>query len=142
RWEVATGRPLDVAPLPDKSRLVALSPAGDRHVVVGPDGAPRLYASGDRGLVALPAPGSEWRSARFSDDGQTLVTGWNDGVRLWDAATGLPLGPPLPFPNPRDAAIVYGRRVLAWHETEARLWRVPRPTAQRGDDWRAWLTAR
>jgi len=140
-WDIATGRPLEVTPVPDKSRLVALSPSGDHHVVVRPDSVLHLYNG--RGLVALPVvSAAQWRSARFSDDGQTLLTGWNDGVRLWDVRTGLPLGPLLPFPGLRDAVFAPGRRVLTWHDTAAQLWRLPRPPAERADDWRTWLTIR
>ena len=33
----------------------------------------------------------------FSPDGKTVLTGSVDGTaRLWDAATGQPIGPPLP----------------------------------------------
>ena len=145
RWEIATGHPLDTVPLPNKSRLVALSPAGDRHVALGPDGVPQLFTGGDHGFVALPAPPpAEWRCARFSNDGLTLLTGGTDGVRLWDARTVLPLGPPLPFPNLADATFPdpSARRILAWHGTESRLWRLPKPPAEKADDWRLWLAAR
>jgi WD40 repeat protein len=142
RWEVATGHPLDVTPLPAKSRVVAISPKGDRHVVLTPDGVPHLYIGGDHALIALqPTSAADWRSAHFSDDGQTLVTGWADGVRLWDARTGLPLGPVLPFRNLRDAVFA-NSRILAWQDTEARLWRLPKPPADKADDWRIWLAGR
>ena len=36
-------------------------------------------------------------SMAFSPDGKTIVTGWSDrSARLWDAATGQPIGPPMP----------------------------------------------
>jgi WD40 repeat protein len=36
------------------------------------------------------------RAVAFSPDGQTVLTGCDDGgARLWDAATGKPVGPPV-----------------------------------------------
>ena len=36
-------------------------------------------------------------SVAFSPDGKTMLTGCSDKTaRLWDAATGQPIGPPIP----------------------------------------------
>jgi WD40 repeat protein len=47
----------------------------------------RLGAAASEGVVA---------SVEFSPDGTTTLTGsWDRTARLWDAANGKPLGPPL-----------------------------------------------
>jgi tetratricopeptide (TPR) repeat protein len=39
-------------------------------------------------------------AAAFNPDGTIVLTGGRDSTaRLWDAATGMPLGPPIPHPN-------------------------------------------
>ena len=137
RWEIATGQPMGVWPRSEQSRLVALSPTGNRHVEIGTDGRLRLYIGGNRAFVALAVPPmAEWQSARFSDDGETLITGWSDGVRLWDAATSIAIGPLLSFPKLADATFVPGQSVLAWNDTETRLWRLPKPSEKTADEWR------
>jgi WD40 repeat protein len=145
RWEIATGRLMEISPLPERSRVVALSPSGDRHVVLDSDGVLKLYVGGDRAFVALSAaPTPEWRSARFSDDGQLLLTCWNDGLSLWDARTAIPLGPRLPFANAGDAIITGkgARRILAWNGMEAWHWRLPKLIPDRAEDWKLRLAAR
>ena len=145
RWEIDSGHPIEVSPLPENSRLVALAPSGDRHVVAGADGVPKLYVGGDRAFVTLSAPPpAEWRTARFSSDGRMLLTTWTDGVRLFDARTSVALGPLLPFANPDDAAFAGtdNRQIMAWHGTEARLWRLQASVLGRADDWKLWLSAR
>ncbi len=71
----------------------------------------------------------------FSPDGKTVLTGSADKTaRLWDAATGQPIGPPLPH---RDAvqAVAFspdGKTVLTGSDDRtARLWDVPDPVEGR-----------
>jgi WD40 repeat protein len=64
-------------------------------------------------------------------DGQLLLTGSRDGTaRFWDAATGLPLGPPLRHAgpvthlgfNPKGLQVASGTGV-----GEVNLWPLPPP---------------
>jgi WD40 repeat protein/tetratricopeptide (TPR) repeat protein len=54
-------------------------------------------STGKRLGVALPHSGMITQVA-FNHDGSRVLTGSSDGTaRLWDAHTGLPLGPPMPY---------------------------------------------
>ncbi len=65
----------------------------------------------------------------FSPDGKTVVTGSRaeDGARLWDAATGMPIGPPLRHPIGVIAAAISpdGKSLLTGsYDYKARLFPI------------------
>ncbi len=57
-------------------------------------------------------------SVAFSPDGKTILTGSQDKTaRLWDAATGRPIGPPMPhFGDSGGARGVQPGRPVPAHE--------------------------
>ena len=63
----------------------------------------------------------------FSPDGKTVLTAGRDGkARLWDAATGQPLGQPVEHRDPRSCAVAFspdGKTILTGSvDKTARLW--------------------
>ncbi|MFL5340238.1 MAG: WD40 repeat domain-containing serine/threonine protein kinase [Gemmataceae bacterium] len=133
RWDYATGQVRDEPRLSDDLRLVALTPEADRFLAIGKDSTLHLN-NGSAESVPLSTPaGVEFRCAAFSTDKTMLLTGWADSVRLYDVATGLPLGPPMPLPLPplAGAAFSSGGRVIAWSATALLGWRIP--AAEPGD---------
>jgi WD40 repeat protein/tetratricopeptide (TPR) repeat protein len=91
-------------------QAVAYSPDGRRVLTGGSDGCARLWTAATGQLVAPPLRHS-WPGVyvmTFSPDGRLLATASQTPnedpfvfgeVRLWDAATGRALGPPLPHAN-------------------------------------------
>jgi tetratricopeptide (TPR) repeat protein len=65
------------------------------------------------------------QSVAFSPDGKTIVTGcWDKMARLWDAATGRPLGQPIPHDDPVGLVTFSpdGKTILTGSGNSTRLW--------------------
>jgi WD40 repeat protein len=79
----------------------------------------------------------------FSADGGTVVTGCDDGkARLWDWATGVPVGPPWPHGDVVWAVACQprGRLVLTGSaDGTARLWRLPDPVEGSPERLKLWV---
>ncbi len=103
-WDLATGRPTGPALRLDEPALDgAFSLDGRSLTVVGRDGKVYLWnlntgdsrkLQGDVARRAAPPPGD--RPVVFSPDGRLVVRGDGaGGVRVWEAATGRGIAPPL-----------------------------------------------
>jgi WD40 repeat protein/serine/threonine protein kinase len=128
-WDAATGRPLGEAVRSSaKLQTVAFSPDG-RHVWTRLEkkGIERWEAVTGKHLGVLnPPPDAGYITITFSPDGRRVVTAGTGGARLWDAATGEPIGEPLvkaryvaAFAFNRD-----GRLLATASQKEVRLWDV------------------
>jgi WD40 repeat protein/tRNA A-37 threonylcarbamoyl transferase component Bud32 len=144
-WEAAGARPLElVLPQEYPVGVVAFSPDGRLLLVAGGNpfrpgqGAGRLWDAASRKPLRplrAPRPLSAIAAAAFSPDGSRLLTGGGHitlpaaagagEVRLWETATGKPVGQPLPHPA-AVAGVAYGpdgKTVLtASVDGKARLW--------------------
>jgi WD40 repeat protein len=166
-WEVPSGKPLGGAPLGGGHFAFKTSFSSDgQTVLVLGLGEVRLWKTNGGPNAAALTPIELMHpegavTAVFSPDGNTVLTGGADGTaRLWDAATGKPVGPPLShippggLPPGRQCAVVAaafspdGQLVLTGSQVvevdkekkekpvggEARLWRASRGEAV-GEPW-------
>jgi WD40 repeat protein len=130
-WDVAGDRPrrLDVLKPDVLVRAVAFRPPDGRHVLLGTDDRSAVLCDTDTGkAVGRPlGPHPDVVAAvAFRPDGAAAATGCRDGtIRLWDVATGSPLGPPFGH-RAAVSALAFapdGRTVLsASADGTARFW--------------------
>ena len=95
---------------------VAFDPAGEHVVSGGLGGLARITStSGEGGPVELELRGGQIESARFTADGDQVVTSSPEGTRVWSASSGLLLGTvsgastdALPMPDGSVAVVERG----------------------------------
>jgi WD40 repeat protein/tRNA A-37 threonylcarbamoyl transferase component Bud32 len=98
-WEVATGKTVCVHKTPGPARF--LERVGGKLVVITGEGTHLARAwdleSGQPMSGSLADLAGSISNLSFSPDGRTILTGLWDrhNARLWDAATGKPIGPPI-----------------------------------------------
>lgn len=92
--------------------------------------------------------GDEVWCVAFSPDGKTILTGCRDRMaRLWDAATGQPIGPPMAHPfleHFGQLSVSFspdGRFLLTTDSGTARFWDAPAPLPDDVPRLAAWAEA-
>jgi WD40 repeat protein/serine/threonine protein kinase len=133
-WDVATGKPIGKAMGHDgRVTAVAFSPDGRTALTGSADQTVRFWDAATGAPAApgpLPHPDRVYAVA-FSPDGRHVLTGSGDAkarrgeARLWEAATGRPVGLPLPHEG-AVLAVAFspdGKQVLTGStDNTAQLW--------------------
>ena len=158
-WDVATGQPLGPPMEHDNEvKAVAFSPDGTKVVTASWDKTARLWdAATGRPLGPPMRHEREVQSVVFSPDGTKVVTAAGGGgytvtdnhngertivpsfgeARLWDAATGQPLGAPMKHDNEVNSVAFSpdGTKVVsASADKTARLWDAATGQPGRADE--------
>ncbi len=94
-WEANAGREIAAAIVSGIPVLyAAFSPDSARFVTVGDDRRARVWDTSNGKSIGSPIRHRTALSlAAFSEDGKRIVTVAADGLRVWDAASGEPIGP-------------------------------------------------
>jgi WD40 repeat protein len=132
-WDLATPDPLSAPWQEGAPALVTAEPAGRHVAVVGRDGNVAVWDAAGRLLAGPWGAGAAVRRVELAPGSSRLATVHEDrSVRVWEAATGRALCPPLPHAGPvAEAALAPGgRRLLTLtardkdhpDTAEARLW--------------------
>src|SRR5262249_45124125 len=128
-WDLAHQGPARaILPSGAEVHAVAFSPDGERVAVGGSGGAVRIWESAANEPSVRTFAGTELIWAELNPDGNKVVTAStrvDQGVRVWDVATGAPLTPCMPHPDsPRFARFSPdGTRLLTFVEgNDAFIW--------------------
>jgi WD40 repeat protein/serine/threonine protein kinase len=133
-WDVATGKPCG-QPLPHPSTVHRVAFSHDGKALLthcqgdpkkGIPGEVRLWdlATGKLRAPVLRNEKEGFRAAALSPDGKTVLTGSEKTSQLWDAATGKPLGPPLPVTISSQSFSPDGKTILTWSKEGIQLWNL------------------
>jgi WD40 repeat protein len=129
RWDAATGKLLGSQETAPKYHAIGEFSRDGKFLVTADGSVAQQWevSKGPRGAPLQHPEGQSWiRAAAFSPDGETILTGSQDGtLRLWEAATGKPRGQPVPYASPIHAVAFGpdGKAFLAGAEDgTARLW--------------------
>lgn len=129
-WDARQGTRLCELPFPAANvQTLAFDPTGSRLAAGGDGGWAFVWNLGDPEAPPRSVRHAEWAPVwhvAFSPDGHALLTTAEDGTaRVWDAATGFPLAPPLNH----EGGVVFaqfhpdGRSVVTTSaDVTARLW--------------------
>ena len=97
-WDAATGRPIG-PPIEHQGRVfdAALGPDGRSVLTGASDNSARLWGErpAEADYLSVLDHGGAVAALAMSPDGRRVLTGGEGGARLWDAATGKPVGGPM-----------------------------------------------
>jgi eukaryotic-like serine/threonine-protein kinase len=135
-WELDTGRIVRIIDVVGSSmRWVALSPHAQTVIACSRD---RRVGYEDEAILWDVSTGQRMHSfrhqgsvyhAQFSANGRMIVTSGVDGTtRVWDAASGRSLAPPIPYRGPVywSAFCEDEHCLIAVGNSGARLWEIPK----------------
>jgi WD40 repeat protein len=117
-------------------RHVALSPDGERVATAGGDQTIQVWRVGTDQVVDIWSRSGAVTDLRFSPDGRWVIAGNGEGERVWDAATGQALTPPLRQGSPFAGALygADGREVVTLSRGGVVcVWGLP-PPPEAGDE--------
>jgi WD40 repeat protein len=151
-WEAKTGQPLRSLSHPAGVLAAAFSPEGELLLTGCEDGVARLWELESGTLRQSWTHRAPVWHVGFSPDGRTFVTGTGSQegqVRLWDRATGLPLGPAVGPPGVPELVMWLefspeSRRLLLGGigSTLPRLWDLPEPVRGTAREVQSWVRER
>jgi serine/threonine protein kinase/WD40 repeat protein len=108
KYELDCGRAELLSPVPfGPGERAAFSPDGEHAVVINSVGPARVLSgppAAAKKAVSLD-PGEPVQFAMFSSDGRRVLTAGTRLVRVWDAETGKPAGPPILLDQPLPIAL-------------------------------------
>ncbi|MBI3407933.1 MAG: protein kinase [Planctomycetes bacterium] len=132
-WDVDQARAIRHFRKPGSATIAAtLSPNGRILATTSDDETAQLWDANTGELAPMqlvPAPVNFWYAGQswppvFSPDGRLLVLGGENGIRVWEVASGFPVAPTLGHPGKVKSAALSsdGRFLLTACDRAARVW--------------------